>query len=37
VIIINKGKLVASGSLHDVTGDQTLEQAFLRLTGGAQS
>ena len=36
VIIINKGKLVASGSLHDVTGDQTLEQAFLRLTGGAQ-
>ena len=37
VIIINKGKLVASGSLHDVTGDQTLEQAFLRLTGGTQS
>jgi ABC-2 type transport system ATP-binding protein len=37
VIIINKGKLVASGSLRDVTGDQTLEQAFLRLTGGAQS
>ena len=35
VLIIHKGKLVASGTLSDITQGDTLEQAFLRLTGGA--
>lgn len=37
VIIINKGALVASGTLEEVTGGQKLEDAFLRLTGGGVS
>ena len=34
VIIINKGKLIASGSMKEVIGDGSLEDAFLTLTGG---
>lgn len=34
VIIINKGKLIAHGSLSQVMGTGTLEEAFLRLTKG---
>ena len=34
VIIINKGKLIASGSIKEVIGDGSLEDAFLTLTGG---
>jgi hypothetical protein len=34
VIIINKGKLVTSGTLDEVTQGDSLEEAFLRLTGG---
>lgn len=34
VLIINKGKLIASGSMKEVIGDGTLEDAFLALTGG---
>jgi len=34
VIIINKGKLIASGPVEEITGGERLEQAFLRLTGG---
>jgi len=34
VIIINKGKLIASGSMKEVIGDGSLEDAFLALTGG---
>lgn len=37
VIIINKGRLVASGAVDEVTGGESLEQAFLRLTGGLVS
>jgi len=37
VIIINRGKLVASGTLEEITGGQTLEEAFLRLTSGVTS
>ena len=37
VIIINKGALVASGTLEEITGGQRLEEAFLRLTGGGTS
>jgi ABC-2 type transport system ATP-binding protein len=35
VLVIHKGKLVKSGSLAEITEGQTLEEAFLRLTGGA--
>lgn len=35
VLVIHKGKLIKSGTLHEITEGQTLEQAFLRLTGGA--
>lgn len=35
VIIINHGKLIASGSMKEVIGDGSLEDAFLRLTEGA--
>lgn len=35
VIIINRGQLIASGSMKDVIGEGTLEDAFLRLTEGA--
>jgi len=34
VIIINKGKLIASGSIKEVIGNGSLEEAFLALTGG---
>jgi len=34
VIIINKGKLIASGPVEEITGGERLERAFLRLTGG---
>jgi ABC-2 type transport system ATP-binding protein len=34
VLIINKGKLIASGSMKEVIGEGTLEDAFLALTGG---
>jgi len=34
VIIINKGKLIASGSMKEVIGEGSLEDAFLALTGG---
>ena len=37
VLIINKGKLIASGTKEQVMGDGTLEEAFLTLTGGALS
>ncbi len=34
VLIINKGKLIAQGSMSEVKGEGTLEEAFLRLTEG---
>lgn len=34
VIIINHGKLVAQGSMREVIGDGSLEEAFLKLTVG---
>ena len=34
VLIINKGKLIASGSMKEVIGEGTLQDAFLALTGG---
>jgi len=37
VLIINKGKLIASGTKEQVMGHGTLEEAFLKLTGGALS
>jgi ABC-2 type transport system ATP-binding protein len=38
VLIIDRGRLLASGSLDDLTGgERTLEQAYLELTGGATS
>ncbi len=37
VIIINRGVLVASGTLDDITEGQTLEEAFLRLTSEVSS
>ena len=33
-LIIHKGKLVKSGTLEEITEGQSLEDAFLRLTGG---
>lgn len=37
VLIIDKGQLIAAGSISEIVGDGTLEEAFLRLTlGGAQ-
>ena len=35
VLVIHKGKLIKSGTLEEVVEGQTLEEAFLRLTGGA--
>jgi ABC-2 type transport system ATP-binding protein len=35
VLIINRGKLIASGDVKSVIGDGTLEEAFLRLTEGS--
>jgi len=38
VLIIDRGRLLASGRLDDLTdGDRTLEQAYLKLTGGERS
>ncbi|MDA8901975.1 ABC transporter ATP-binding protein [Aquiluna sp.] len=37
VLIINKGKLIASGTKEQVMGDGSLEEAFLKLTGGSLS
>ena len=37
VLIINKGKLIAEGTKEEVMGSGTLEEAFLKLTGGALS
>jgi len=37
VIIINKGKLIAQGTIAEVKGEGTLEEAFLRLTQGELS
>ena len=34
VLIINKGKLIAQGTMSEVKGEGTLEEAFLRLTEG---
>lgn len=34
VLIINKGKLIAQGRMADITKGQSLEDAFLELTGG---
>ena len=34
VLIINKGRLIAQGTMAEVKGDGTLEEAFLRLTEG---
>ncbi|MEY4990088.1 MAG: hypothetical protein RIS08_314 [Actinomycetota bacterium] len=34
VLIINKGRLIAQGTMADVRGEGTLEEAFLRLTEG---
>jgi ABC-2 type transport system ATP-binding protein len=36
VLVIHKGKLIKSGTLEEITEGQTLEEAFLRLTGGAE-
>jgi ABC-2 type transport system ATP-binding protein len=35
VIIINHGMTMAQGSIKDIIGDGTLEEAFLRLTAGS--
>ncbi|MEL0260541.1 MAG: AAA family ATPase, partial [Aquiluna sp.] len=37
VLIINKGKLIAEGTKEEVMGSGSLEEAFLKLTGGALS
>jgi ABC-2 type transport system ATP-binding protein len=37
VIILHKGKMVASGPIAEVTGGESLENAFLSLTGGGLS
>lgn len=37
VIIIHKGKLIAQGTIGEVRGEGTLEEAFLRLTQGELS
>jgi ABC-2 type transport system ATP-binding protein len=34
VAVINRGKLVTSGTVNEVRGDGTLEEAFVRLVGG---
>ena len=35
VLVIHKGKLIKSGTLEEITEGHSLEEAFLRLTGGA--
>jgi ABC-2 type transport system ATP-binding protein len=35
VIIINHGMLMAQGSMKEIIGAGTLEEAFLKLTAGA--
>ncbi len=37
VLIINKGKLIAAGTKEQVMGPNSLEDAFLKLTGGSLS
>ncbi len=37
VLIINKGKLIAAGTKEQVMGSDSLEDAFLKLTGGSLS
>ncbi|MBT5431373.1 MAG: ATP-binding cassette domain-containing protein [Micrococcales bacterium] len=37
VLIINKGKLIAAGTKEQVMGPDSLEDAFLKLTGGSLS
>jgi ABC-2 type transport system ATP-binding protein len=37
VIVIHKGKLIAQGSIDEVRGESTLEEAFLKLTQGELS
>lgn len=37
VIIIHKGKLIAQGTIEEVKGEKTLEEAFLELTKGELS
>lgn len=37
VLIINKGALIAQGTIEEVTQGSTLEEAFLKLTGGQLS
>lgn len=34
VLILNKGKLIARGSISEIAGEKSLEDAFLQLTGG---
>jgi ABC-2 type transport system ATP-binding protein len=36
VLVINHGKLIATGDIKTIMGEGTLEEAFLRLTQGAQ-
>ncbi len=36
VLVIDKGTLIADGTLAEVTGGQSLEEAFFRLVGGAK-
>lgn len=36
VLILNRGKLVAQGSIESIIGDGSLEEAFLKLTLGAE-
>jgi len=35
VIILNKGRVIASGSVQEIIGDGTLEEAFIRLVESA--
>jgi ABC-2 type transport system ATP-binding protein len=37
VIVIHKGKLIAQGTIDEVRGEGTLEEAFLKLTQGELS
>jgi len=35
-LVINHGKLIAAGDIKTIMGEGTLEEAFLRLTQGAE-
>jgi ABC-2 type transport system ATP-binding protein len=37
VLIINRGSLIAQGTIAEVTKGESLEEAFLKLTGGQLS